>query len=330
MSGHPAVASSAPAGRLVTLSGWGGRPRSTARVVRPAGIEGIEQLPSSEPIVPRGLGRSYGDAAQLAGGTVLDLTGMADIDLDVAGGRVTTGGGASLAEVIDTVLPHGWFLPVTPGTRHVTVGGAVAADIHGKNHHRDGSFGDHLESLRILTGDGREVVARPGDPDFRATLGGMGLTGVIVEASFRLVDVASSWMRVDTYRADDLGGVMDRLQEADRRYRYSVAWLDLAPGRRGRGVIMGGDHATPDELPARSRRRPLHRKAGPALPAPRLPAGGRLVGSSVGVFNALWYRKSREGTARPTRIDEFFYPLDRLDEWHRLYGGGGFLQYQFV
>lgn len=306
------------------LSGWGRRPRSAAHVMRPGDRDLLRRAVSNGAVIPRGLGRSYGDAAQLSGGTVLDLTGLDHFRIE--SGQVVATGGASLAAIIDASVPQGWFLPATPGTRHVTVGGAVAADVHGKNHHRDGSLGSHVDEISLLSAGGEEVRALPGHGSFSATVGGMGLTGVVLEATFRLLRVETAWMRVDLLQRPDLASVMEALAEADRRSRYSVAWLDMLPGRRGRGVVQAADHASVEELPSRHRSRPLRRAPMKGLPAPSLPAGA--VPAATGLFNRLYFSRSGHGVIEP--MDTFFYPLDRLAGWNRLYGSPGFLQYQFA
>jgi decaprenylphospho-beta-D-ribofuranose 2-oxidase len=318
-------------GERVTLSGWGGSPRSTTRLVKPDHVGDLGLMERPPRFVARGLGRSYGDASQLAGGVVIDMTGVRGQDLDRTTGRVIAGGGASLGDTIALALAHGWFLPVTPGTRHVTVGGAIAADVHGKNHHRDGSFGAHVERLRLLTADGRDLDVKPGDRAFSATVGGMGLTGIILEATFRLRRVATSWMRVDTSRGDDLPAVMEHLVAADRHHRYTVAWLDLSPGRRGRGVVLAGDHAETGDLPSHRRRRPLKRTPMRELLTPPVRGPGLVGPLTVEMFNRLWFERApRSETGKLQRLDPFFYPLDRLANWPRIYGSAGFLQYQFV
>ncbi|MGH9208526.1 MAG: FAD-binding oxidoreductase, partial [Acidimicrobiales bacterium] len=207
---------------------------------------------SSRGVVPRGLGRAYGDAAQRAGGTVLDVTRMDHLfGVDASTGTVSAGGGASIDQLIREALPCGWFVPVTPGTRHVTVGGALAADVHGKNHHRDGSIGTWVESIELVTPNGiRHVSPNEGSDLFWATMGGMGLTGVVSRATFRLIPVETSWMLIDTVRTTCLNDTLSALADNDVRHRYSVAWLDcLSRGRSfGRGVITGGDHARLDDL----------------------------------------------------------------------------------
>lgn len=320
---HPAAE-----GNLKSLTGWGGAPSSTSEVMEPGTtteLAGI--LAPGRTLIPRGLGRSYGDAAQLAGGTVVDMTGITGVWLDAETGMVTTGAGTSLGRLIDTVLPSGWFLPVTPGTRHVTVGGAIAADVHGKNHHRHGSFSQHVSSLEMVTGDGDTLVATPGDDAFSATVGGMGLTGLITRATFQLIPVESAWMRVDTFKGTDLDAVMQILAMADEHYTYSVAWVDLTEPGRGRGVVTAAEHARHDEA------RDEHSlPSGPtAAPSPPTWLPRVVTQRTVGAFNKAWFWKAPSSeTGRLEPLESYFYPLDRIPHWNRLYGSRGFLQYQLV
>lgn len=311
-----------------SLSGWGNAPATTSEVVEPANTTDLLAVrPLEKGQIPRGLGRSYGDAAQLAGGTVIDMTALAGVWADAETGLVTALGGTSLGEIIDTVVPLGWFLPVTPGTRHVTVGGAIAADVHGKNHHRDGSFGQFVNSLELVTGEATTITVTPDMEAFRATVGGMGLTGSVSRATFRLTPVETAWMSVDTLKADDLHGVMQILVETDRRARYSVAWLDLTPSGRGRGIVSSAEHATRDEASSKSSyRAPGASAISPPVWAPRV-----ITDRTVDVFNQLWYSMApNHETGKLESLDSFFYPLDRIANWNRLYGHRGFLQYQFV
>ncbi len=238
------------------LSGWGRTSPTAARVV-PAGTAGDVQRAIAEAgprgVLARGLGRSYGDAAQSGGATVLDLSPMSQIDVDPQAGSVTVGAGVSLDTLMRTVVPAGFFVPVTPGTRMVTVGGAIAADVHGKNHHVDGTFGAHVSRMRVIDGRAEEHDLTPlADADrFWATVGGMGLTGVVTEASFDLIPITTSMITVDTERAGDLDDVMARMVARDDDYRYSVAWIDSV-NPSGRGVLTRGDHAEIDQPPARS------------------------------------------------------------------------------
>ena len=288
-------------------------------------------------LIARGLGRCYGDAAQNAGGEVVSMAELAGIrDVDVQSGRVTVDAGLSLDRLIRLLLPFGWFIAVSPGTRFVTVGGAIAADIHGKNHHRDGSFCEHVLSFELETPAGeRLTVSREEDPDaFWATAGGMGLTGVVVAATLQLLRVETSRIRVDTDRARSLDDVLALMESGDEGYRYSVAWIDCLArgGSLGRSILMRGDHATLDELPERGRAGALSLAAGGIpLAAPPWVPSGLLRRRTVGFFNELWFRRApRQERGRLEPLDAFFYPLDGVRDWNRLYGAGGFLQYQFV
>ncbi|MFF7606575.1 FAD-binding oxidoreductase [Streptomyces parvulus] len=321
------------------VTGWGRTAPTAARLIRPRTYEeaalAVRECGARGGIA-RGLGRAYGDAAQNAGGAVLDMTALDRVHaVDVAGGTVLCDAGVSLHRLMELLLPLGWFVPVTPGTRYVTVGGAIGADIHGKNHHVSGSFARHVVALELLTADGGVRTVTPGTPLFDATAGGMGLTGVILTATLRLQPVETALMSVDTERAADLDDLMARLTATDHRYRYSVAWIDLlARGRAtGRAVLTRGDHAPLDALPARSRARraPLAFRTSRLPAAPDLVPDGLLGRTTVGLFNELWYRKSpRLSRGRLQRISTFFHPLDGVPHWNRIYGRGGFVQYQFV
>ncbi|MFF0422928.1 FAD-binding protein [Streptomyces sp. NPDC004520] len=321
------------------ITGWGRTAPTLARVHRPRGYaEVVEAVRGCGPrgVVARGLGRAYGDAAQNAGGDVLDMTGFDRIlAVDTDAGLVVCEAGVSLHRLMEVLLPLGWFVPVSPGTRYVTVGGAIGADIHGKNHHVAGSFGRHVTALELLTADGGIRTVRPGTPLFDATTGGMGLTGVILSATLRLLPVETSLLSVDTERVPGLDALMARLTEGDHRYRYSVAWIDLLArgAATGRAVLTRGDHVPYDALPRRhpARRDPLAFRPG-RLPAPPPYVPGGLLGrTSVGLFNELWYRRApRTATGRLQSLPAFFHPLDGVPHWNRIYGPAGFVQYQFV
>lgn len=327
-----------------TLHGWARTAPSAARVLAPTrAVEVTAALPepsggavAGRGLLARGLGRSYGDAAQNAGGTVVDMPSLAGVlSVDAQAGVVEVEAGMSLDSLMRRVLPLGWFVPVTPGTRHVTVGGAIAADLHGKNHHVDGSFARHVLSLELLTADGRVRTVSPArDAElFWATAGGMGLTGVILSAQLALIRVETASVSVDTERAGDLDDLMDRLARTDDAYRYSVAWIDLlARGAQlGRAVLTRGDHAPLDALPAGRRADPLAFAPKPLATMPHGIPGGLLRRTTVAAFNELWFRRApRERRGQLTGLGSFFHPLDGLLEWNRLYGPRGFLQYQFV
>ena len=328
-----------PPGSRRLLAGWGGTARTAAWVVPVAADAAAAAAITARPprgLIGRGLGRSYGDAAQNAGGSVLDLTPLDGVrSFDVERGLVECEAGISLDRLMRLVLPFGWFPPVSPGTRFVTVGGAIAADIHGKNHHREGSFAQHVRSIDLLTADGqvRRLDPQPDAEAFWVTAGGMGLTGVVLRATVQLLRVETSYMSVDTERATDLEDLLDRLTRTDDRYRYSVAWIDLlATGSRmGRAVLTRGDHAPRSALSGRRGRDPLAFAPRPVATLPGIVPSGLLRRSTVRAFNELWYRKApRERRGELQSIATFFHPLDGVLEWNRVYGPDGFLQYQFV
>jgi decaprenylphospho-beta-D-ribofuranose 2-oxidase len=326
------------------VTGWGRTAPTSARLLRPASYEeaaaAVREC-DGRGVVARGLGRAYGDAAQNAGGAVLDMTGLDRIhEIDAVNGLVVCDAGVSLHRLMQVLLPLGWFVPVTPGTRYVTVGGAIAADIHGKNHHVSGSFSRHVRAVELLTGDGETRLVTPQDePElFWATAGGMGMTGVILAATVQLLPVQTSLMSVDTERAGDLDDLMARLEATDHRYRYSVAWIDLLArgASTGRAVLTRGDHAPLDALPARgrgaaARRDPLAFRPLRLPAAPRYVPEGLLGRTGVGLFNELWFRKApRERRGQLQKLTAFFHPLDGVPEWNRIYGRSGFVQYQFA
>ena len=321
------------------FTGWGRTNPTAADTVRvePEDVPAVIKEAGARGMLVRGLGRSYGDAAQNGGGTLLTLPGRPEaVVLDADRGVVTVGAGVSIDDLLRTIVPRGYFVPVTPGTRFVTIGGAVASDIHGKNHHVDGSIGNHLESIRIVLADGStETVGPHRRPElFWATVGGMGLTGAMLEATFRLVPIETSRMRVDTTRVADLDELLSTMSDGDERFRYSVAWIDLvAKGRHlGRSVLSRADHATMADLDARAAAAPLafHPRRVVTVP-PLVPRAGVLNHASVAAFNEFWFRKApRRRAGEVQGIAGFFHPLDMVGSWNRLYGSHGMVQYQFV
>jgi len=312
------------------LSGWGRTATAVSDLVTASSVADVRALVArGEHLAIRGLGRSYGDPAQLRGGLVLDNGDLGGISAIASDGLVTVGGGVSLDELLTLSIPQGWFVPVTPGTRQVSVGGAIAADVHGKNHHVDGSFGQHVTSLELVTPTGVVTASPTSDPElFWATVGGMGLTGVITSATIRLIPIETDQVLVDTERFANLDDVMAAMQHGDDNYRYSVAWVDCMTrgAHMGRAILTRGDHATRADV------------ATPQLLAPRPPKlrvpfdapSGLLNPLTIKLFNEAWYRiapKKRDGEAQS--LSTFFHPLDGVADWNRLYGRRGFVQYQF-
>ncbi|GAB3453464.1 FAD-binding oxidoreductase [Streptomonospora sediminis] len=339
------MADTARNGNGTLLTGWGRTAPTAATVRRPrTAAEAAELLRAAarEPAsrrrgaIARGLGRSYGDAAQCAGGTVLDCADLAPgFRLDPGRPAVTAAAGTSLAELAAHLLPRGFYLPVVPGTRHVTVGGAIGADIHGKNHHADSSFGAHVHALRIVTPDGAHREAGPDrDPElFWATVGGMGLTGIVTEATFSVLPVETAAMRVDTDRVPDLDAALALMSCGDAHYRYSVCWIDLlARGAAvGRGILTRARHARLGELAPAQRRDPLAYAPRTAATAPRYVPPRLLNAWSVRAFNAAYHaRAPRRERGRIRGLAPFFHPLDAVGGWNRLYGPRGLVQYQFA
>ena len=346
------------------LSGWGRTARSRCRVIAPHGVDDILHalaLAAGNGLIARGAGRSYGDAAQNGGGYVLDMTGLDRIlSIDTHRGLITAQAGATVAQLMARLAAHGLTLPVLPGTRHVTLAGAIASDIHGKNHHRDGALARHVAALSLCTPAHGPIELSPDtDPDlFYATLGGMGLTGVIVAATLRVEPLPSPWVAADVDRTDGLTQTLELMSGPERR-RYSVAWLDLlAKGpKMGRAIVSRADPLVPagETIPPargglRRRRATSGRDGerggasgsrgsaypgaltrGPAFEVPRGFPGALLRPASMRTFNALrWRATPRRERERPLALAPYFFPLDILGEWNRLYGPAGLIQYQFV
>lgn len=325
----------------VTLTGWGRIAPSTAELAEPASDSAAAALlrqprPGSGAVIPRGLGRSYNNAAQSAGGLVLSTARLNRIvSLDTAAGVAVCEAGVSLEQLMVAGLPAGWFVPVSPGTRQVTIGGAIAADVHGKNHHVAGSFASHVLSFDLLLPGGEQVTVTPqGDPElFWATAGGMGLTGFITRAAVRLKRVETSLVKVDTVRTADIDETMAVLAEHDKKYGYTVAWSDdlATGGSLGRSIITSGDFATLADLPPRQQADPLAFDPRARLGVPGVFPPGLMNQYSIRLANAAWYRKApRLRAGELQTISQFFHPLDGIRNWNRVYGPGGFRQYQYV
>lgn len=326
------------------LHGWGRATRTGATVISTSD-ESLEHTVSTPPprgLLARGLGRSYGDAAQNAGGVVLDMTSRADIHaIDGAQGIVEVDAGLSLDAVMRRMVPLGWFPRVTPGTRHVTVGGALAANVHGKNHHVDGAWAEGVRSFVLVTPPQEPdrpaavtEITRESDPDaFWATVGGMGLTGVVARATLQLDPIPTAWLDVETRRAANLRDTIEQLEKLDVDHRFTVAWVDcLARGRHlGRAVLSGANWAEPEQLSDQHRGDTHAFDPSVIATVPRVLTTRVVARPLVRGFNAAWYAKAARDEGRGLQsISSFFHPLDAVAGWNRLYGRRGFVQYQFV
>ena len=325
---------------LQTLTGWGRTAPTTARVISTPDVELIAQAvreAGERGVIARGLGRSYGDPSQNAGGTVIDVTALDRVHrIDVDEATVEVDAGVSLDTLMRRLLPYGLWIPVLPGTRQVTVGGAIGSDIHGKNHHSQGSFGSHVLSLDLLTADGEVRTLSPDGESselFWATVGGMGLTGIITRATIRLKRVETAYFLVDNVQTRNLDELIEHFTDgSDENYIYSVAWFDsLARGdKMGRALLTRGNSATLEDLPKKLRKDPLGFNAPQLMTAPPVFPNGLVNKYTITAFNEVWYRKAPTKYGMVQNITQFFHPLDLVGEWNRVYGSRGFLQYQFM
>lgn len=319
------------------LAGWGRYPVATTELFRPEKIALLGALLKTErKVIGRGSGLSYGDAALCADGATVDFSRLNRFrHFDHDSGILECEAGVRLEEILALTVPHGWFLPVTPGTRFPTLGGCLACDVHGKNHHRDGSLSNHVRSCRLLLADGQTVsCSRSENTDlFRATAGGMGLTGFIQTISLQLIPIDTAYISQFARRTDNLGQTLAALTEANQSSRYTVAWLDTVCGGKalGRGIVYAGNTASRDELPKNLQASPytISPKHPRTIPFD-LPAWV-MNRATIKAFNFCYYHRAAADQQQSILgYDTFFYPLDALLQWNRLYGKRGFLQYQCV
>ncbi len=319
---------------MTRLSGWGRFPVADCNVVRPRSESELRAAIADAPAIPRGMGRAYGDSALNKRATISMAAFRHMLSFDPESGVLVAEAGVTLGEVISALLPRGWFPAVTPGTKFVTIGGAIAADVHGKNHHKYGSFGACVDWIDVVGNDGvTRRCSRDENADlFAWTVGGMGLTGVILRAAIRLQKVESGWIRQRSIPAPNLAAAMKAFeQSADAT--YSVAWIDcLAKGNDlGRSIVLTGEHAREKELDVLSRYEPFRTPARRKLTTPFDAPAWALNQWSVRAFNALYWRKgSRAAGETLVDWDSYFYPLDSIHEWNRIYGKRGFAQFQCV
>lgn len=327
-----------------TLTGWSRTAPSRATVVSGEEVARDDALAETlagageRGVVARGLGRSYGDTAQNAGGLVLDMTARDRIHaVDAESGLVDVDAGVSLDRLMKVVLPFGLWVPVLPGTRQVTVGGAIANDIHGKNHHTAGTFGRHVVSMELMLASGEIRHLEPEGPEselFWATVAGIGLTGVILRATIRCKHTESSYFVADYDRTANIDETFELFKNgSDDTYEYSMAWCDtISTGDKlGRAVFSRGSLARRDELPAKLAGEPLRFDAPQLLDFPDLFPNGLANKVTFSVIGELWYRKApKSARGKVENITAFYHMLDMFGNWNRAYGNNGFLQYQFT
>jgi decaprenylphospho-beta-D-ribofuranose 2-oxidase len=322
------------------LMGWGRTAPTVAQVLSTPDLDTIAKAVAQgaeRGVIARGLGRSYGDNAQNGGGLVIDMTALNRIHtIDADTHLVDVDAGVNLDQLMRAALPMGLWVPVLPGTRQVTVGGAIACDIHGKNHHSAGSFGNHVRSMDLLTADGEISTLTPDGPAselFWATVGGNGLTGVILRATIAMTPTETAYFIADgdvTATLDETIAIHSDGSEAN--YTYSSAWFDAisAPPKLGRAAISRGSLATLDQLPKKLRKNPLKFDAPQLLTIPDIIPNGLANKYTFGPIGELWYRKSGTYRGKVQNLTQFYHPLDMFGEWNRAYGPAGFTQYQFV
>jgi decaprenylphospho-beta-D-ribofuranose 2-oxidase len=311
------------------LANWGNYPVTETELHSWRG-----SFPSTSPYIARGMGRSYGDASlgrQVC--SMLSLNCMLNFNAET--GVLIAESGVTLDEILTTFVPRGYFLPVTPGTKYISLGGAVAADVHGKNHHSEGGFCDHVEWIELMTEPGciQRCSAHENQSLFNLTRGGMGLTGIILTVALSLKKIETAYIRQSKIHAPNFYALCD-LFETHKQATYSVAWVDcLAKGKQsGRSILMLGEHATLQNLGDNTKLdNPLFVHKKPTLQVPFFLPGFTLNRFTVGVFNSIFYHKNSTDISEfYTHYDPYFYPLDAILHWNRIYGKQGFIQYQFV
>lgn len=315
------------------VTNWSNYPIRQAELIHVRTEQEAITQASKSFVIPRGLGRCYGDASLAE--NIISTTHFNNLlAFDEQTGVLTCQSGVSLKELLDIFVPRGWFLPVTPGTKYITVGGAVASDVHGKNHHSEGSFSRHVQSLAIYTpAKGLLTCSRSENSDlFWASCGGMGLTGLILTVTFKLKRITSAYISQKQVKAPNLDAILNLFEE-NKAYTYSMAWIDcLKSGKNfGRSILIVGEHAGVEALSGKAKQEPfkLPRKGELTMPF-NLPSFA-LNQLSIKAFNMLYYGKNFKSVIENVvPYEGFFYPLDSILHWNRMYGKRGFLQYQFV
>ncbi|MBY4211888.1 FAD-binding oxidoreductase [Rhodococcus fascians] len=333
-----------------TLTGWGRTAPSTGEVLSTSdpelianAVKQVAEQNDSKPaylrrgVIARGLGRSYGDNAQNSGGLVIDMNALNGIhSIDASTRIVDVDGGVNLDQLMRAALPFGLWVPVLPGTRQVTIGGAIGTDIHGKNHHSAGSFGNHVRSMELLTADGQIRHLTPTGKNaklFWATVGGNGLTGIILRATIEMTPTETAYFIADGDVTSTLGETIALHSDgSENNYDYSSAWFDAVapPPKLGRAALSRGSLARLDQLPEKLQKDPLRFNAKPLVKFPDIFPNGLANKYTFSAVGEAWYRKAGNYRNKVQSLTAFYHPLDMFSEWNRAYGSKGFLQYQFV
>ena len=307
-----------------TISGWGNHLKRISRVFNPSSLSSLQSNLLSEPsLIPRGMGRSYGDSANAS--TVLQTSYLDHfLSFDEKTGLLTAEAGVTLRDLLNVTIKKGWFLAVTPGTSYVTLGGAIASDVHGKNHHHAGTFGQHVKSITMLLGTGEIITVSPelNSDLFHATCGGMGLTGMIISATIQLIPIRSTHINQQTIKAKCIEEACEAFED-NFDSTYSVAWIDcLAKGKNlGRSVLFLGEHSESGNLDL---------KLKDPINIPVYTPAALLNHVTMKSFNNTYWYKAKHNNIHQSRLLPYFYPLDSIGSWNKLYGKAGFIQYQFV
>lgn len=315
------------------LYGWGRSLSSFTYVMEcdSAGFDALLDLKTERGIIARGLGRSYGDSSLNSGGFSLGFSSLKNLCIDGKNGIATVASGVTISELEQKSLSLGYFPFVVPGTGSVTIGGAIASDIHGKSHHKVGSFSEYLIEVKLLKANGSQVIIRPDDETselFWATVGGMGLTGLILEAKIRLRKVESAYVTVQESRVKNLDSMLSTLIQFNDKYLYTVAWIDLSGKFKGRGIVAGANHSEIQELNRRKKARIHSSLARRSFTLPFFFRISLVNTAAIKAFNKAWFYKPQG--PRIQHVEKFMHPLDVVSNWNIVYGKKGFVQYQFV
>ena len=312
--------------KIKNLRGWGNFPKSSCSIYEPASLNDIS-LSRETKIIARGFGRSYGDSSLQPKATLITKKINKIISFDKESGIIKTQAGISSKKLLETIIPDGWFLPVSPGTKFVSVGGMVASDVHGKNHHIEGSFGNHVSGIKLLLNENEVVYCSPKEKSdlFWATIGGMGLTGIILEVEFKLKKICSSSIDQQVFVTNNLKETIEIFRE-HQDATYSIAWIDcITEGKNfGRSILFTGEHSS------KRNGKKLLFKSKTVIKWPFNLPSWFLNKFFIKIFNNFYFYKNKNFKKKEVDLDSYFFPLDKILNWNKLYGKNGFIQYQFV